>query len=127
MEYLAIDYGQSKVGFALGNDKMAMPLEVFYYQNFEQLLKKINSIIEEERTKTIIIGLSENTTAEKTKEFAEKLKQNIDLEIILSDETLSTQDAQTFAIDAGIKRKKRKQMEDAFAATLILQNYLDNL
>jgi len=127
MDYLAIDYGESKVGFALGNDKMAMPLEVFYYQNFDHLLKKINSIIEEERTKKIIIGLSENTTAEKTKDFAKNLKQNLDQEIILSDETLSTQDAKAFAIDAGIKRKKRKQMEDAFAAAIILQNYLDNL
>ena len=126
MKYLGIDYGESKVGFAIGNDAMAMPLDVFYYKQFDQLLKKINEIISEENTQILVVGLSENTTADKTRDFIDELKQHIDLEIIFQDETLSTKDAQALAIDAGIQRKRRKNMEDAFAATLILQSYLDN-
>jgi len=42
------------------------------------------------------------------------------------DETLSTYNAQRASIEAGMKRKKRKDMEDAYAATLILQGYLDS-
>ena len=48
-----------------------------------------------------------------------------DVKIVLQDETLTTSDAQTLSREAGIKRIKRKSLEDAFAATLILQSYLD--
>ena len=42
------------------------------------------------------------------------------------DETLSTHDARRVSIEEGMKRKKRKGMEDAYAATIMLQGYLDS-
>ena len=41
------------------------------------------------------------------------------------DETLSTQDAQRMSKEAGIKQKRRHLMEDAYAAAIMLQNFLD--
>jgi len=63
--------------------------------------------------------------AEKTKIFAKELVKITGLKVDLEDETLSSQDAQALAIKAGISRKKRKKLEHAFSASLILQKYLD--
>ena len=41
------------------------------------------------------------------------------------DETLSTQDAQELSLSAQLPQKRRKEMEDAFSSTLVLQSYLD--
>ena len=58
--------------------------------------------------------------AEEQKEFA----KNLGAETF--DETLTTKEAQRLSLEAGLPRKKRRGMEDAFAATLMLQSYLDN-
>ena len=41
--------------------------------------------------------------------------------------TLTTKQAIARMVEAGKKRKYRREQEDAFAAALILQNYLDKL
>ncbi len=69
--------------------------------------------------------MSEGTMAEKTKEFASELKKEVNTPLEFFDETLSTQDAQHLSRQAGIKRSKRKEMEDAMAACVMLQSYLD--
>jgi putative Holliday junction resolvase len=59
--------------------------------------------------------------------FVRSLVENLAIPVILHDETLTTKEAQEKSIKAGIKRKKRRKMEDAYAASLILQSYLDDL
>jgi len=127
MKYLGIDYGRSKVGFAFGNDKLATPHIVYKYENHFELIKKILDIIKEEHVKNIVVGISESKSAKEAKNFANMLETETNLPVELSDETLSTHDANSFAIEAGIGPGKRRRMEDAYAATIILQKYLDNL
>jgi putative Holliday junction resolvase len=49
----------------------------------------------------------------------------ISIPVVTFDETLSTKEAQILSKEAGIGQKKRHQMEDAYAATIMLQNFLD--
>ena len=65
--------------------------------------------------------------AEKTKDFVKTIQPLIHSTIIFHDETLTTKDAIRLSIEAKVNRKKRKEMEDAYAATLMLQNYLDSI
>ena len=46
--------------------------------------------------------------------------------VVFSDETLSSHDAIEMSVASGMGRKKRKEMEDAFAASIMLQNYIDS-
>lgn len=127
MEYLGIDYGKSKVGFAIGNQKLAKPLKVYHYDSHFKLLQEILRIVKKEKTEKIVVGISEGASAQESSGFANMIRNETKLPVHMSDETLSTQDAIIYGIEAGIGHARRKRMEDAFAAAIILQRYLDNL
>lgn len=124
---LGIDYGKAKVGLAISSGTLAAPLTVLRYENIDELLVRIKKVVEEEKVERIVIGLSDGQIAKESKNFGEKLSKYLSLPVSFIDETLTTVDVQQKAIEAGMKRKKRKNMEDAFSATMILQNYLDNV
>ena len=119
MKFLGVDYGRSKVGLAVAESKFAQPLKVVRYTDIKLLVSQIQKIIEQEKIEKVVVGVSEGEIAKESKEFAKLIGAET------FDETLSTHDAQELSKQAGIKRKKRKNMEDAFAATVMLQNYLD--
>ena len=62
---------------------------------------------------------------ERTRRFEEKIKQLIDIKIVEIDERMSTVSAQNALLTFDVSRKKRKQVVDKVAATVILQSYLD--
>jgi len=125
MNILGIDYGLKKVGLAIATGSLADPLLVLRYSDIRILEKEIAKICEKERIEKIVVGISEGQMAKKTKEFIKDLENQISIPIVKFDETLSTQDAQRLSIESGMRRSKRKEMEDAIAAAVMLQNYLD--
>jgi putative Holliday junction resolvase len=125
MKVLGIDFGTRKIGLAIATTSLAEVCGVIRFKKIDVAIKKIKKIVEEESIEKIVIGISEGETAKKTKSFGEKLGELISVPVLFQDETLSTKDAQRLSIEAGIKRKKRHQLEDAYSATLILQRYLD--
>lgn len=127
MKLLGIDFGKAKVGLAISGGSIAAPLKVIHYESQRLLIVKLLEIIEQENITGIVVGISENLSETEAREFAELLAKHTKLKIDFEDETLSTQEANFFAMEAGIRQKKRREMEDAFAASIILQRYLDNL
>lgn len=126
MKILGIDYGLAKVGISLAISPLAEPLKVVRYKASEELFEELKSIIDEYQIESIVVGVSENKMEDASKEFGEKLKSEFKLKVETYDETLSSQEAQQMAIAAGVPQKKRHEMEDAYAATIMLQNYLDS-
>ena len=102
MRILGVDFGLRKTGFAIADGSLSEPYIVFRYRDLGVLKKKVKDIVQKE------------------------MEKNLDIPIVFQDETLSTKRAQLKSIEAGVRRKKRKEMEDAYAAALILQDYLDN-
>ena len=127
MRLLGIDFGQAKVGVALAETKISEPLEVIRYSSEEKLIEKLTKIIKSHNIERIVVGKSERDSKKDALEFGKKLKEKLNIEVVFHDETLSSLDAQFLAREAGIKRKKRKDMEDAYAASVILQSYLDQV
>jgi putative Holliday junction resolvase len=125
MRILGIDYGKRKIGIALGDERLVEGLTVVRYEDEKKALEKIVKIIKKEKINEIVVGVSEGQIGEESRKFGEKLGKKVNLPVHFQDETLTTQDAQALAITAGIKRKKRRALEDAYSAALILQNYLD--
>ncbi|RLC32981.1 Holliday junction resolvase RuvX [Candidatus Woesebacteria bacterium] len=126
MRILAIDYGQKKVGIALATSRLAEPYKVIRFSSNNALIKEIGKIIDEEQIEKLVIGVSEGEMGEESKRFGEKLKTEFELPLHFQDETLTTRTAQELSFEAGIKRKKRKELEDAYSAALILEDYLDS-
>ena len=127
MKYLGIDYGRKKIGLAVSDGVIAEPLRILRYEDIRILREKLGKIISEFGIQKIVIGISEGEMGKESKEFGRVLEEKIKTPVIYQDESLSTQTAQELSIGAGIKRKKRKEMEDAYSAAIILQSYLDTL
>lgn len=112
MRILGIDYGRSKIGLAIAEGILASPWKVIKPEQLGDILKN-------EKFDKIVVGVSEAEMAKESKKFAKRIGAET------FDETLSTHEAQELSKETGMTRKRRKKMEDAFAATIMLQNYLD--
>lgn len=125
MRILGIDYGKRKIGVALANEFLAEPYKQIRYEKIEEALAKIKQIVESQKVEKVVLGISEEKMARKTKKFARLLQSSLNLKVYFQDETLSTFEAKEIARKLKISRKKIKNFEDAVAAAIILQNYLD--
>ena len=122
---MGIDFGRAKIGLAVSEGFLAEPYSVIRYEDEKELLEKIKVLVDKEQIDKVVVGVSEGKSAEEATSFGEKLRE-LGLEVIFFDETLSTVSAQELSREAGMKRKKRKALEDAFAASVMLQSFLDS-
>ena len=132
MKYLGLDLGTKTLGLAI-SDKLGLianPYKVLKYNDINLLIEELKNIIKKEDIKGLVLGLPKNMNgslgfaAERSLKFKEKLEANIDLPIYLVDERLSTVEAENILIGADVSRKKRKQIVDGLAASIILENFL---
>lgn len=120
MKYLGIDFGLRKIGIALGDDvtNIAAPLEVV--ENNEDLLVYLATMVEQEDIDSVIVGLPSREQGEVTKEFVQELERIVKVPVYLEDESYSSVESQRLQKEYGSRVE-----EDALAAMLILQAYLD--
>lgn len=126
MKTLGIDYGRRKVGIAIAEFSLATPIATIPYDSEGQLYEELKRLIQREEIERIVVGVSEGEMEEESREFGRQLMARIDFPLYFQDETLSTIEAQRLSREAGKGPKKRKEMEDAYAAALILQDFLDH-
>ena len=126
MRYLGIDYGKKKVGLSISEGNFASPFKVIQVSSLEDALQKILSVIKKEEIDKVVIGSAESGEAKNiTKKFINALSiPPRRWDIVEVDEILSSHDAATKMIEMGVSKKSRKE-DDAYAASIILQNYLD--
>ena len=120
MKTLGIDYGRKKIGLAIADGSLSEPLRVIRYKDIKILGEKLKKIIKENNIEKVVVGISEGEMGEESKKFAERINAET------FDETLSTHMAQELSKEGKVGREKRKSLEDAFAASVMLQNYLDS-
>lgn len=129
MKYLGIDYGLKKVGLAVSEGQVASPLKVIAISSLKDGLEKVGHEVKKEEINRVVIGVPEGKMGKIAKGFANELRNKYkdeQVQIIETDETLSTKDAQNLMITLGVGQKDRQQ-EDAYSAMLILQQFLDSL
>ena len=125
MKILGIDYGRKKMGLSLATGKLAEPYDVIRIQEAGEATAKIGKIVKEEGVELIVVGISEGAMGAETMAFGKRLSGRLGLKVEFWDETLSTHDSRALSIEAGLPRKKRRGLEDAFAAAVMLQSYLE--
>jgi putative Holliday junction resolvase len=126
MRILGIDYGRKKMGISLATSSLAEPYGLVRAGSSEEAIDKIGAIAKKEGVDKIVVGVSEGQMAEESKGFSKNLKERLGLNVETFDETLSTQEAQRLAIQAGVRKGKRKKLEDAYAACVMLQLFIDS-
>ncbi len=128
---LGLDIGDRRIGVALSDPKgiLATPLDTIERADEAADIAAIDQIIGQYQVGKIIIGLprsmdgSIGRQAEKVKAFTEGLNRRIKVPLEFRDERLSTVSAQRLMRET--KKANRKAGEDAVAAAVILQAYLD--
>ncbi len=132
MSTLGLDIGEKRIGVAIAEGMLAVPLTVMERAGEEADVRRILALAEEHGAKLIVVGLprsldgSIGQQAERTLAFSQALSEHTDIPVESWDERLSTVAAERLLLQAGMKREKRRARRDAMAAALILQSYLDS-
>lgn len=132
MIIMSVDLGKARTGIAVSDsfESFAFPKTVITEYNTEKLIEKICKCIIEYNAKQIVVGLPKNmdgsigSRAEECKEIAEKIQTQSGVETVLWDERCTTISAHTALNFTDTRGKKRKEVVDAVAAVIILEDYL---
>lgn len=135
MKAMGIDFGLKRIGVAFSDETkfLATPYEVYVRQNNTQDIQHFVDLIEKNNVDEIVCGLpmnmqgNEQEIAELTRSFMDELQAKVAVKISFVDERLSSVLAEDVLKQSEKDWKKRKQKLDAVAASIILQDYLDNL
>lgn len=133
MRILAVDHGEKRIGLALSDltGTIASPLKVISHISRAIDAAQVAELAENNAVGVVVIGQSfdeqgrPNLAGRRAARFAEALKTQTQIPIVLWDESFSTQDARAARIELGVSRKKRAGHLDELAATMILQSYLE--
>ena len=123
---LAFDYGTRKLGVAIGNTvlRQSSPLEIIHDETRNARFGRIQQLIQAWQPQRLVVGLaldkdgSEQEATARCRRFARQLNGRFGLPVALVDERGSSMEAQEFVGNAP---------DDAHAAAIILQRYLDAL
>ncbi|OGY44402.1 MAG: hypothetical protein A3B89_02175 [Candidatus Buchananbacteria bacterium RIFCSPHIGHO2_02_FULL_40_13] len=127
MKLLGLDYGEAKIGLAIGDldSGVATPYGVIKNLGWNNVIHEIKNISDQEGITKIIVGVPVNPASleseqiRKIENFIWQLKAKTGLEVLGQDERFSTQAAQKLIA-------KNRAHDDEVSAMLILQNYFDS-
>ncbi len=124
---LGFDFGTRRIVVALGNTltRRARPLEIIASEPVKARFARIEALIAEWQPDRLVVGLALNVDGDeqpatgRCRRFAAQLHGRFRLPVSLQDERGSSLEAQ--------ERQTRHAPDDAMAAAVILQRYLDAL
>ncbi|WKZ35565.1 MAG: Holliday junction resolvase RuvX [Anaerolineales bacterium] len=133
MRILAVDHGEKRIGLALSDPTatIASPLRVVRHVSRIVDAAQVAEIAAQNEASLIVVGQSfdedgePNPAGRRAARFADELRNQTDTPIEMWDESFSTQIARAARIELGISRRKRAGHQDAYAAVVILQSYLE--
>ena len=124
---LALDVGDRRVGVALADSQIKIAVPYGYLERSDKIVRQITELMLDHDISILVIGYPRNQSGEATKQtesveqFAEELAEiEIDADLVFQDESLSSVEA-----ERRLGRVKDKGEIDAEAASIILQDYLE--
>ena len=135
MRILGIDPGDKKIGISISDLSctIANPLVTLIHKSRKANAEKIIQIADENDVHLVVIGQSLDSDGiptyqgRKSRRLAAEIESQSNLETVLWDEFGTTKTALEARRQIGVPRRKRSGHQDALAAAVILQGYLDSL
>ena len=132
---LGVDYGDVRVGLAISDPLgiTAQGLDTLVINKSEKIfINGIKRLIEEYKVKTVVIGNPKNmdgTTSNKSERVLDLVPkiEALGVQVILWDERLTTVSAYKTMLEMNISQKEKNKYADKFAATYILEGYLNSI
>ena len=130
--WLGLDIGDKRVGIAVSDETgtLARPLFALTRASKKEDFARILALCGDYQIEGIIAGLpktlrgEEGPQARRVRRYAEELRVSLNLPIEFWDERFSTVGARDLMVAAGRKLSSKGEL-DAIAASVILQEYLD--
>jgi putative Holliday junction resolvase len=134
---MAIDYGAKAIGVAVSDELRltVRPLTTIRREKrkYAQIIEQIGALITEHEIGTLVVGLPLNMdgtrgpAVARVESFIEDLRRNLSVPIVTIDERLTSYEADRMMREMGMNERERRARSDEYAATIILQDYLDGL
>lgn len=133
MRCLGLDIGDRRIGVAMSDPSgiLASPLRIIERGEDQEAVDAIIGIVKENQVGRVVAGLprsldgSVGAQAQKVLDFAGKLRAVLPVPLEFRDERLSTVSARRGMKEAMSKKDRRETKDDAMAAAIILQSYLE--
>lgn len=123
---LGLDFGEKRIGMAIGDEKtkMVFPRDTLRMKNQRLVFDYLNRLCKEEGIMKIVIGLplgdddGETKVSEKIRKFKKGLDAALGIPVVFQEESFSTKEA------LWKMPKEKKEHRDTLAAMIILERYL---
>ncbi len=133
MTTLALDPGEKRIGVAISDSQglSARPLTVIEHESREKDAARVQELAQRFGVTRVVVGLPLNMDgtpspgARRARRFAGFLRHRVQAEVVVWDERLTSWEADQQMIASGLSAERRREVRDAVAAAVILQDYLD--
>jgi putative Holliday junction resolvase len=133
---LGVDVGARRIGVAVSEGRVAVPLTIVEHESRERDLERVAAIARERGVAVVVVGLpvlesgDEGEQARRTRRFGDALARRIDVPVVYQDERFSSVRAEDALAEATTvrgraSRRSGKRRIDDVAAAVILQAYID--
>ena len=132
---IGLDLGSKRIGVSICDEKqlIATPYKTIHKSKNNELIEELKNIIQENDIKAIIIGYPLNmdgslgSSAQSVNDVSKNIDKEIDVDVCLWDERLSTVGAFNLSSQLNVNVSKREENIDQNAAAFILQGAIDYL
>ena len=132
---IGLDLGSKRIGVSICDEKqlIATPYKTIHKSKNNKLIEELKNIIQKNDIKAIIIGYplnmdgSSGSSAQSVNDVSKNIVKEIDVDVCLWDERLSTVGAFNLSSQLDVNVSKREKNIDQNAAAFILQGAIDYL
>ena len=132
---IGLDLGSKRIGVSICDEKqlIATPYKTIHKSKNNELIEELKNIIQDNDIKAIIIGYplnmdgSAGSSAQSVNDVSKNIDKEIDIDVFLWDERLSTVGAFNLSSQLDVNVSKREKNIDQNAAAFILQGAIDYL
>ena len=130
---LGVDYGARRIGLAVSDAEghIAFPEGTLERRGERRDLESLCALVKEKGVVAIVVGLPlhldgrRGPEAQAAEAFGRRLSEATGVPVEMLDERWTTQEADRALRESGRKGRKKRQVIDAVAATLLLRTYLE--
>ena len=132
---IGLDLGSKRIGVSICDEKqlIATPYKTIHKSKNNELIEELKNIIQENDIRGIIIGYplnmdgSSGSSAQSVNDVSKNIDKEIDVDVCLWDERLSTVGAFNLSSQLDVNVSKREKNIDQNTAAFILQGAIDYL
>ncbi|MBO0860658.1 MAG: Holliday junction resolvase RuvX [Chloracidobacterium sp.] len=132
---MALDYGERSLGVAISDELQltVRPLTTIRREKrgSAHVIERIGRMVAENEIATLVVGLplnmdgSRGAAVERVERFISDLRRSISIPVVTVDERLTSYEADQILREMGVGLRERRARSDEYAASVILQDYID--